>query len=158
MHMYMRRRNGGLATVGVYCLLLSSACAATAEQSAPRSNADETREAREDRGHDGVIRDTDRDLNLPEVLSGLSCATSSVVTAFCALLNRTMRHKNAWPFSEPVDPVALGLPDYFSVVKRPIDLRTIRDQLVADKRRDGGMVHYVGLNRDTHDSSTTPVH
>lgn len=31
-----------------------------------------------------------------------------------------------WIFEEPVDPVKLGLPDYFDVIKRPMDLGTIR--------------------------------
>ena len=35
----------------------------------------------------------------------------------------------AWPFLQPVDPVALGIPDYFNVVKHPMDLSTIRRKL-----------------------------
>ena len=31
------------------------------------------------------------------------------------ILSRLMRNKNAWPFLEPVDPVALELEDYFEV-------------------------------------------
>eukprot|EP01134_Creolimax_fragrantissima_P005930 CFRG5930T1 len=31
-------------------------------------------------------------------------------------------YSNAWPFVEPVDPVALNLPDYFTVIKKPMDL------------------------------------
>lgn len=34
-----------------------------------------------------------------------------------------------WPFLQPVDPVALGIPDYFDVVKHPMDLSTIRRKL-----------------------------
>ena len=33
-----------------------------------------------------------------------------------------MRRKSAWPFLEPVDPVALNIPDYPDVVKHPMDL------------------------------------
>ena len=35
------------------------------------------------------------------------------------------------PFMEPVDPVALGLPDYFDVVSTPMDLGTVRKRLAA---------------------------
>ena len=33
------------------------------------------------------------------------------------------------PFATPVDPVALNIPDYHSVIKKPMDLRTIREKL-----------------------------
>lgn len=33
------------------------------------------------------------------------------------------------PFAIPVDPVALNIPDYHSVIKKPMDLRTIREKL-----------------------------
>lgn len=48
-----------------------------------------------------------------------------------ALLSRLKRHKHAWPFNQPVDPVALDLPDYWEVVKRPMDLGTIGDKLTS---------------------------
>jgi bromodomain-containing factor 1 len=38
-----------------------------------------------------------------------------------------------YPFLEPVDPVALGLPDYTDIVKHPMDLRTIEDKLMNDE-------------------------
>mmetsp|Transcript_21885 Transcript_21885/g.70458 ORF Transcript_21885/g.70458 Transcript_21885/m.70458 type:complete len:1167 (-) Transcript_21885:418-3918(-) len=39
------------------------------------------------------------------------------------------RHKGHWLFLEPVDPVKLGVPTYFDVVRRPMDLATIRRRL-----------------------------
>ncbi|KAH7301549.1 hypothetical protein KP509_23G031600 [Ceratopteris richardii] len=36
-----------------------------------------------------------------------------------------MRMEAAEPFNVPVDPVALGIPDYFDIVKKPMDLGTI---------------------------------
>lgn len=33
------------------------------------------------------------------------------------------------PFERPVDPVALAIPTYFKVVKKPMDMQTIRDKL-----------------------------
>ncbi|XP_071127682.1 bromodomain-containing protein 2-like [Mytilus edulis] len=34
-----------------------------------------------------------------------------------------------WPFYQPVDPIALGLYDYFEIVKKPMDLSTIKNNL-----------------------------
>lgn len=39
------------------------------------------------------------------------------------------KHHFAWPFHTPVDPVKLELPDYFQVIKHPMDLTTIREKL-----------------------------
>lgn len=33
------------------------------------------------------------------------------------------------PFAVPVDPVALNIPDYHSVIKKPMDLRTVKEKL-----------------------------
>lgn len=45
------------------------------------------------------------------------------------LLKRLMQHKHAWVFNEPVDTVKYGLLDYFTVIKRPMDLGTVRGKL-----------------------------
>ena len=45
------------------------------------------------------------------------------------LLSTLMSNKIAEPFNVPVDPVALGLPDYFSVIKTPMDMGTIKTRL-----------------------------
>lgn len=45
----------------------------------------------------------------------------------------TMRHKAAkMLFNQPVDPEALGLTDYFDIVKHPMDLGTILQRLNDD--------------------------
>lgn len=44
--------------------------------------------------------------------------------------NKLMNHKWAFPFLQPVDPEALHIPDYFSIIKNPMDLGTIRTKLV----------------------------
>lgn len=44
----------------------------------------------------------------------------------------TMKHRGAkLLFNQPVDPEALGLPDYFKVVKTPMDLGTISQRLLG---------------------------
>ncbi|GBG25890.1 Histone acetyltransferase HAC1 [Hondaea fermentalgiana] len=45
------------------------------------------------------------------------------------LLRIQMDLPYAYIFRKPVDPVAMGIPDYFEVIKRPMDLSTIKRQL-----------------------------
>ena len=39
------------------------------------------------------------------------------------------KHKLAEPFKLPVDPEALGIPDYFHIIKEPMDLSTVEKRL-----------------------------
>eukprot|EP00188_Purpureofilum_apyrenoidigerum_P000070 Plantae.Rhodophyta-Purpureofilum_apyrenoidigerum.ctg10257.p1 GENE.Plantae.Rhodophyta-Purpureofilum_apyrenoidigerum.ctg10257~~Plantae.Rhodophyta-Purpureofilum_apyrenoidigerum.ctg10257.p1 ORF type:complete len:524 (-),score=75.00 Plantae.Rhodophyta-Purpureofilum_apyrenoidigerum.ctg10257:1143-2714(-) len=41
------------------------------------------------------------------------------------ILANLMKHKFAWPFLQPVDPVEQNCPDYLEVVKTPMDLGTV---------------------------------
>ena len=43
---------------------------------------------------------------------------------------KLINHKWAFPFMQPVDPVALNIPDYFSIIKQPMDLGTIKTKLI----------------------------
>lgn len=46
--------------------------------------------------------------------------------AYCKkTLRNLMKHEYGWSFDLPVDPVALEIPDYFDVIKRPMDFSTI---------------------------------
>jgi E1A/CREB-binding protein len=40
-----------------------------------------------------------------------------------------VQEPESMPFRQPVDPQALGIPDYFDIVKQPMDLSTIRQKL-----------------------------
>jgi len=51
------------------------------------------------------------------------------------VLKGLQSHQHGWVFNSPVDPVELGLPDYFEVIKRPMDLGTIK------KRLENGSYH-----------------
>ena len=44
------------------------------------------------------------------------------------LLSQKYKDLN-WPFRQPVDPVELRLPDYYEIIKEPIDLGTIRKNM-----------------------------
>ena len=50
------------------------------------------------------------------------------------------KHKYAYIFAKPVDPVALNIPDYFDVVKRPMDFGTIISKLTP--KGDDGFGEY----------------
>ncbi|XP_029002104.1 bromodomain testis-specific protein isoform X2 [Betta splendens] len=39
------------------------------------------------------------------------------------------RHHFSWPFHQPVDAVALRLPDYYTIITKPMDLGTIKKRL-----------------------------
>lgn len=53
------------------------------------------------------------------------------------VITATMRLKMAkLLFNEPVDPAALGLPNYFDVVKEPMDLGTILGRLSAGEQQE----------------------
>ncbi|KAI3805155.1 hypothetical protein L1987_27265 [Smallanthus sonchifolius] len=49
--------------------------------------------------------------------------------AALAVIKKTMEMDAAEPFNIPVDPVALGIPDYFDIIKTPMDFGTIRNNL-----------------------------
>jgi hypothetical protein len=54
----------------------------------------------------------------------------------CNVLLRIVREKDVERgafFSEPVDPVALGIPTYFQVIKEPMDLRTLHRKMEANE-------------------------
>ena len=46
-----------------------------------------------------------------------------------ALVKKLLKHKDAWPFKEPVDAKALKLKDYHTVIKRPMDLGTVKSKV-----------------------------
>ncbi|XP_022738232.1 transcription factor GTE8-like isoform X3 [Durio zibethinus] len=47
------------------------------------------------------------------------------------LLNRLMQHKFGWVFNNPVDVVKLNIPDYFTVIKHPMDLGTVKKRITS---------------------------
>jgi hypothetical protein len=54
----------------------------------------------------------------------------------CNVLLRIIREKDVERgafFSEPVDPVALGIPTYFQIIKEPMDLRTLHRKMEANE-------------------------
>lgn len=58
-----------------------------------------------------------------------SSENSSLMKQCEDLLKYLMNHKNGFAFREPVDPIKLGIPDYFSIIQNPMDLGTIMKKL-----------------------------
>jgi len=48
-----------------------------------------------------------------------------------AVLKGMMEHKFGWVFNTPVDPVALNIPNYFKIIRKPMDLGTVKKKLEA---------------------------
>ena len=42
------------------------------------------------------------------------------------IINLLWKHKDAELFWKPVDPIDLGIPDYFDIIKNPMDFSTIK--------------------------------
>ncbi|OIW21874.1 hypothetical protein TanjilG_13743 [Lupinus angustifolius] len=47
------------------------------------------------------------------------------------LLSRLMTHQYGWVFNTPVDVVKLNIPDYFNVIKHPMDLGTVKSRIAS---------------------------
>src|ERR1044072_6697205 len=48
-----------------------------------------------------------------------------------AALKELKKHPSAGLFLEPVDPIKYGIPDYFDIIKQPMDLGTVESKLDA---------------------------
>ena len=70
--------------------------------------------------------------SLPEHFSATAKNPASL--RYCPELLRVLKkHRDAGPFLIPVDPVALGIPQYFDIVKQPMDLSTVEKKLLANQ-------------------------
>ncbi|KAK2959105.1 hypothetical protein BLNAU_5900 [Blattamonas nauphoetae] len=52
---------------------------------------------------------------------------------FRQMVGEVLRNKNALPFAQPVDPIALNVPNYHLFITNPMDLGTIRHKLEYSK-------------------------
>ncbi|KAI5634984.1 bromodomain-containing protein [Phthorimaea operculella] len=48
------------------------------------------------------------------------------------LMKAVWKHKFAWPFHQPVDAEKLNIPDYYEIIKKPMDLGTIKKRLESN--------------------------
>lgn len=45
------------------------------------------------------------------------------------IVKEIWKHKDAWIFYEPVDPAKFAIPDYYNIIKEPMDLGTLKSNL-----------------------------
>ena len=61
------------------------------------------------------------------------------------MMDLVMKNQKAGPFLDPVDPVILGCPDYFTIVKRPMDLSTIKGKLASESYSGADILHSASM-------------
>lgn len=82
--------------------------------------------------------------SLPPI-PGAAPAIEQQITKKCLpLAKKLLHHEHGWVFKDPVDPVELGIPEYFDVVEHPMDLT-----LVVRKVEDGAYKDVASFVRDT---------
>lgn len=74
------------------------------------------------------------------------CPDSTQIYA-ARILNAVYRHRNAWPFREPVNKEEV--PDYYEIITNPVDLSMLRQRLA-----DGHYDSVEGLRLLAHDLGT----
>lgn len=66
-----------------------------------------------------------------KVAAPVSTSNTMLMKQCKVLLSRLMTHNFAWVFNEPVDVVKLNIPDYFTVIKHPMDLGTVKSKFAS---------------------------
>ncbi|KAL9261996.1 Transcription factor GTE9-like protein [Drosera capensis] len=78
------------------------------------------------------------------------------------LLKQMMSHKYGWVFNAPVDVVKLGIPDYFQIIKHPMDLGTIEGRISSGEHSSpmdfAADVRLTFSNALTYNAAGTDVH
>ncbi|XP_075661262.1 transcription factor GTE10-like isoform X2 [Castanea sativa] len=78
------------------------------------------------------------------------------------LLESMMAHQFAWAFNEPVDVVKWNIPDYFTVIKHPMDLGTIKSKMASGEYTNladfAADVRLTYSNAVTYNPSTNDIH
>lgn len=54
---------------------------------------------------------------------------ASLMKSCVQVLQKLMKHKHGWIFNVPVDAVGMGLHDYYEIIKKPMDLGTVKANL-----------------------------
>ena len=102
---------------------------------APEKKRKTTKQAK--RGKDGKVI-TFRTLKIDEIEENRAFRKKALLRDCRDTLTATRKHKYAWVFGKPVDPVALHIPDYFDIIKEPMDFGTIKERLDKKVYLNGG--------------------
>ncbi|KAJ6760872.1 TRANSCRIPTION FACTOR GTE10 [Salix purpurea] len=95
--------------------------------SAPQSK----KRAPPDRNGGHKKRGTSARLEPVKPAAPLDISASMLMKQCESLLNRLMAHQFGWIFKTPVDVVKLNIPDYFTIIKHPMDLGTVKSKIVS---------------------------
>jgi E1A/CREB-binding protein len=74
--------------------------------------------------------------HIDHLQEGLGMKSTDVRELCMPLVDEILKHHNGYIFASPVDPVAFNIPDYPTIVKRPMDLGTVRKRLDSGYYRD----------------------
>ncbi len=78
------------------------------------------------------------------------------------LLQMIKRHKCSGPFLEPVEPEALGIPDYFDIIEDPMDLSLVEKKLKSgaytNSAQFGADMRLIWANSMTYNGQDTDIH
>jgi E1A/CREB-binding protein len=96
------------------------------------------------------------------VAEGLNITAVKVKTLLLPIIEDILKQPGGFIFATPVDPVALGIPDYFDIIKSPMDLGTVRKKLEACNYRSLEQVqldvHLTFNNAMLYNPKNTDVH
>ena len=67
--------------------------------------------------------------HLQSLKTGLRLTASKIRQKCSPVLKKLIDHECSWIFMQPVDPAELNLPDYFEIIKNPMDLGTIKKKV-----------------------------
>ncbi|KAL5269753.1 hypothetical protein ACHWQZ_G003278 [Mnemiopsis leidyi] len=62
-------------------------------------------------------------------LQNLGYTTNRLQFLLQKIIKPLWRNRYCWPFQKPVDPVALNIPDYLTIIKKPMDFGTIKKMI-----------------------------
>jgi E1A/CREB-binding protein len=101
--------------------------------------------------------------HVKHVHEGMKVTATRVKEICMPILEQVLNEHHALSiFGSPVDPVQLGLPDYFDIIKAPMDLGSVRIRLQQNNYRDMPQfmadVHLTFDNATQYNSASSEVH
>ena len=90
------------------------------------------------------MQTSDVEAHLNSLLNSGRLTPRNISRKCLPIVKRLRDHENGWVFSEPVDPVELGINDYFDIVEHPMDL-----DLVTKKLENGVYWDIASFRKDT---------
>jgi len=106
----------------------SSSSESDSDQKASRSKS---RRSRNEEVEGESIDVSHSKVNIPtnSTARGASHDQESEKSTILEIIGRLLKHRSGWPFLQPVD--VKEVPDYLSIVKKPMDLQTMKEKCLA---------------------------